>query len=82
MSSDADIEARIERLETRRESLEHDESDGMEPEHRHANLLEEIRVELDRLWDLKRQRQALADAGESPALASERDADTVEDYEQ
>jgi uncharacterized protein DUF2630 len=82
MSADGDIEAQIEQLESERESLQRDESAGMEPEHRHPNRLEEIRVELDRLWDLRRQRQALKDAGEPESWASERDADTVEGYEQ
>jgi hypothetical protein len=37
-------------------------------------------VELDRLWDLLRQRRALRSAGADPDEASERDADTVEGY--
>jgi hypothetical protein len=82
MTTDSDIEAQIEQLESEREALQQDESIGMEDEHRHANRLEEIRVELDRLWDLRRQRQALRDAGEPADWAQERDADTVEDYEQ
>jgi len=82
MAAESDIEAQIEQLESEREALQKDESAGMEDEHRHANRLEEIRVELDRLWDLKRQLQALKDAGESANWASERDADTVEGYEQ
>jgi hypothetical protein len=82
MTADSDIEAQIEQLESERESLRTDESAGMEDEHRHANRLEEIRVDLDRLWDLRRQHQALRDAGESENWAAERDADTVEGYEQ
>jgi hypothetical protein len=82
MTTDGDVEAQIEQLESERESLQGDESAGMGAEHRHANRLEEIRVELDRLWDLRRQRQALRDAGEPADLASERDAGTVEGYEQ
>jgi Protein of unknown function (DUF2630) len=82
MSSDSEIDAQIEQLESERSSLQTDESSGMEPEHRHANRLEEIRVELDRLWDLRRQRQALRDADQPADWASERDADTVEGYEQ
>ncbi len=82
MTTDADIETQIEQLESERESLQADESAGMETERRHANRLEEIRVELDRLWDLRRQRQALRDAAEPADWASERDADTVEGYEQ
>lgn len=45
----------------------------------HARL-EAIRVELDRYWDLLRQRRARRRAGEDPEGASPRDADTVEDY--
>jgi hypothetical protein len=42
--------------------------------------LEEVRVELDRLWDLIRQRRARRSAGLDPDQASERDASTVEGY--
>jgi Protein of unknown function (DUF2630) len=45
----------------------------------HARL-EEIRVELDRTWDLLRQRRARRRAGADPEGASARDADTVEHY--
>jgi hypothetical protein len=45
----------------------------------HARL-EQIRVELDRTWDLLRQRRARRSAGADPAGASPRDADTVEHY--
>jgi len=51
---------------------------GLDPTE-HARL-EAVRVELDRLWDLLRQRRALRDAGRDPDDASERDADTVEGY--
>ena len=46
----------------------------------HARL-EAVKIELDRLWDLMRQRRARREAGLDPAGASERDADTVENYE-
>src|SRR5687768_3183759 len=52
--------------------------EGLSPEE-HARL-EAVRVELDRLWDLLRQRRALRNAGQDPDDASERDADTVENY--
>ena len=42
--------------------------------------LAEIKVELDRYWDLLRQRRARRRAGEDPDGASPRDADTVEHY--
>jgi len=51
---------------------------GLQPDE-HARL-EEVRVELDRLWDLMRQRRALRNAGQDPDDASERDAGTVENY--
>lgn len=42
--------------------------------------LEEVSVELDRCWDLLRQRRARRDAGDNPDEAHVRDADTVEKY--
>ncbi|GAA4836828.1 hypothetical protein GCM10023201_27190 [Actinomycetospora corticicola] len=47
-----------------------------------ADRLRELQVERDRLFDLKRQRQAQRDAGEDPGEAHERDARTVEGYRQ
>ena len=40
----------------------------------------QVEVELDRCWDLLRQRRALRDAGGDPGGAQVRDADTVERY--
>jgi uncharacterized protein DUF2630 len=45
----------------------------------HARLAQ-IKVELDRYWDLLRQRRARRAAGQDPDGASPRDADTVEHY--
>jgi hypothetical protein len=45
----------------------------------HARL-QAIKVELDRYWDLLRQRRARRAAGVDPEGASRRDADTVEHY--
>lgn len=42
--------------------------------------LERVSVELDRCWDLLRQRRARREAGEDPDEAQPRDADTVERY--
>jgi Protein of unknown function (DUF2630) len=44
--------------------------------------LAEIQVELDRCWDLLRQRRARRSAGSDPEDAQLRDADTVEHYRQ
>jgi len=41
-----------------------------------------VAVELDRYWDLLRQRRARREAGLDPDEASLRDGATVEDYEQ
>jgi Protein of unknown function (DUF2630) len=42
--------------------------------------LETIQVELDRCWDLLRQRRARRAAGQDPAEAEVRDEGTVERY--
>ena len=42
--------------------------------------LREVEVELDRCWELLRQRRALPEAGADPEQAHVRDADTVERY--
>jgi hypothetical protein len=80
MPSDEDIEKRIEALEEEREALRRDESSPTSAASNDATRLEEIRVELDRLWDLLRQRRALRDAGRNPDDAVERPGGTVEGY--
>jgi hypothetical protein len=44
--------------------------------------LEEVKVSLDRCWDLLRQRRALEEFGMDPGVAKERSEDTVEGYQQ
>ena len=44
--------------------------------------LRTIRVELDRYWDLLRQRRALEEFGEDPGRAHIRPASVVERYKQ
>ncbi len=81
--SDETIAARIERLvaeehELRgREQSDADEAEKLDEDQRR---LQQVEVELDRCWDLLRQRRALRDAGEDPDKAQVRDADTVERY--
>lgn len=80
MASDEQLDAQIDKLETEREEIrrrEGSEDPNLETD---AARLEEIRVELDRLWDLRRQRQALRDAGADPDQAQERSGETVERY--
>jgi hypothetical protein len=47
----------------------------------HARL-DDVKVQLDRCWDLLRQRRALKEFGEDPDAATARPASTVENYQQ
>jgi len=47
-----------------------------------ADRLASIEVQLDRFWDLLRQRRARRDAGQDPDDTSMRPADIVEHYQQ
>ena len=44
--------------------------------------LDAVQVQLDRYYDLLRQRRARRDAGQDPDIAHMRSADTVEHYQQ
>jgi hypothetical protein len=81
--SDESIAARIERLVTEEHELrERERADSPDPAalEEDRGRLEVVEVELDRCWDLLRQRRALRDAGSDPERAEARDADTVERY--
>jgi hypothetical protein len=81
--SDESIAARIESLVAEEHQLRHrEESDSSDAERLEADQdrLQAVQVELDRCWDLLRQRRALRDAGGDPEDAHARDADTVERY--
>ncbi|HEX9343402.1 MAG TPA: DUF2630 family protein [Actinomycetota bacterium] len=70
---------RIEELsEEEHELLRRAGSGGLSQEE-HARL-NDLQVQLDRCWDLMRQRRARRDAGLEPDDAQARDAGTVEDY--
>jgi hypothetical protein len=76
---DSSIQNRIEKLVAEEhELLEQGEGSGPSPE-RHERL-QELKVELDRCWDLLRQRRAREEFGEDPDEAQARDARVVEDY--
>jgi len=80
---DQQIQTEIERLEERQRELRQHEAELAEQPEAVAPLsdqLDQIRVELDRLWDLLRQRRALRSSGGNPDEASERDAGTIENY--
>jgi uncharacterized protein DUF2630 len=79
--SDRSVQDNIEELVTEEQRLlRTGEDSGPDPE-RHQRL-EELRVELDRCWDLLRQRRAREEFGLDPDDASARGEDTVEHYEQ
>jgi hypothetical protein len=80
MPSDEQVEQQIEKLEEERERLRERESSEDPTLAVDRARLEEIRVDLDRLWDYLRQRRALREAGQDPDGARERSAETVEKY--
>jgi Protein of unknown function (DUF2630) len=75
---DSRIETKIDALETEREQLRSREVGDDHQEIR--DRLAAIEVELDRLFDWRRQRHALKVAGRNPDDAHERDAAVVEQY--
>jgi hypothetical protein len=83
MTSDESIAARIEALvdEEHRlrggEEADRGDLDKLDDDKRR---LEEVKVELDRCWDLLRQRRAREEFGQDPDDAEVRDAGTVERY--
>ena len=81
--ADESIVNRIEKLVAEEHELRHrEESDSHDVDRLEADQerLRSVEVELDRCWDLLRQRRALRDAGANPEDAHVRDADTVERY--
>lgn len=81
--SDESIAGRIERLvEEEHELRSREQADRSEPTalEDEKDRLRAVEVELDRCWDLLRQRRALRAAGSDPDQATARDADTVERY--
>jgi hypothetical protein len=80
---DDSILARIEALVAEEHSLLAREQEDATAEQALASdrdRLQSVSVELDRCWDLLRQRRALREAGADPDDAAARDADTVERY--
>jgi hypothetical protein len=82
---DQSIAARIESLVSEEHELQHREQADSTDEARleaDRERLRNVRVELDRCWDLLRQRRAREEFGQDPNDAEPRDADTVERYQQ
>ena len=83
--SDESIAARIDRLVTEekelraREQQDRGDDDSLEAD---TERLRAVEVELDRCWDLLRQRRAKEEFGQDPDDAEARGAGTVENYKQ
>jgi hypothetical protein len=83
--TDESVAGRIERLVAEEhELLRQEQSDRTDTERldQDHDRLADVRVELDRCWDLLRQRRARRDAGGDPDDAEVRDANVVENYRQ
>jgi hypothetical protein len=78
---DAGIRNQIESLVNEEQELLR-EGEGQGPEESRHERLQQVKVELDRCWDLLRQRQAREEFGQDPDDAEARDAKTVENYKQ
>jgi uncharacterized protein DUF2630 len=79
---DADLFARINALSHEEEELYARASDGSGLDGADVSRLEEIRLQLDQVYDLLHQRQGRRDAGQDPTEARQRPIDVVEGYEQ
>ena len=83
--SDQSIASRIDELvaeekELRaREQQDRDDDESLEAD---RERLRAVEVELDRCWDLLRQRRAKEEFGQDPDQAEARGPGTVENYEQ
>jgi hypothetical protein len=78
--NDNDVQNHIEALVAEEHRLYASvERQGQETEEDRRRL-EEVRVQLDRYWDLLRQRRAQREFGLNPDEAEIRSADTVERY--
>ena len=81
--SDESIAARIENLVAEEHELRRREEADSTDETRleeDQQRLRSVQVELDRCWDLLRQRRAREESGQDPDEARARGADTVERY--
>jgi Protein of unknown function (DUF2630) len=78
---DAPLLQHIEKLVEEERELRERVANGEMADEAHARL-GSLEIQLDRAWDLLRQRRALREFGEEPKGAHPRDASTVERYEQ
>ncbi|MEA2622085.1 MAG: hypothetical protein QOH61_995 [Chloroflexota bacterium] len=79
---DTDVFGRINALSTEEEQLWSKAGDGSGLSESERARLDQIKVELDRAYDLLHQREAKRHAGQDPSSAEPRPADVVERYQQ
>jgi hypothetical protein len=77
MSTQDDIDDRIDALEREREQLRAREGASDRTQEQDVARLDEIQAELERLFDLKRRRRAAVDAGQDPDAVQERSVEDV-----
>ncbi|HEX4788584.1 MAG TPA: DUF2630 family protein [Actinospica sp.] len=77
--SNADLHRHINELIEEEHRLRENDEGVADAERRRR--LEELETELDRLWDLLRQRQARREWDQDPSRARERPGRVVENYE-
>lgn len=80
MAQDKDVISHIDELIAEEHQLRERRQRGEIERDDELDRLRAVETELDRCWDLLRQRRALRDAGEDPDRASARPADQVEGY--
>ena len=82
--SDESIASRIDKLVAEEKELRAREQADRDDDSLRADRerLHAVEVELDRCWDLLRQRRAKEEFGQDPDQAEARSAGTVENYEQ
>jgi hypothetical protein len=80
VASDEKVMGQIEELvDEEHRLLKQGEGGGLDQ--REHERLEQVRVELDRCWDLLRRRRAREEFGLDPDQVRARDPETVEGYE-
>lgn len=83
MTSNEGIAQRIERLAAEEKQLrQREQADTADVKQLESDRERQrsVEIELDRCWDLLRQRRAKEEFGQDPDDAQARDADTVERY--
>ena len=79
---DDDLFERINALSREEEALYAKAGDGTGLDEPDVTRIQEIKVQLDQVYDLLHQRQGRRDAGQDPSDAQLRSPDIVEDYKQ